>query len=51
VRLNQLIIHELGHEYAANHLSAEYHDAICRLGAQLTQLALEHPLCFSFVVT
>lgn len=45
-RLNQLIIHELGHHYEPNHLSEEYHEALCRLGAKLTKLALTKPQLF-----
>jgi hypothetical protein len=46
VRLNQLLIHELGHHIAPNHLSAEYHEALCKLGAKLTSLALRKPELF-----
>ena len=47
VRLNQLLIHELGHHHAPNHLSEEYHEALCKLGAKLTRLALTKPELFS----
>jgi hypothetical protein len=30
----RFLIHEFGHEYEGNHLSAEYHKALCRLGAR-----------------
>lgn len=30
-----LIIHEFGHEYSPDHLSAEYDEALCRIGARL----------------
>jgi hypothetical protein len=43
---NKLLIHELGHDAASNHLSSEYHDALTLLGAKLTQLALEEPELF-----
>ena len=46
VRLNQLLIHELGHHEAPNHLSDEYHEALCKLGAKLTSLALTKPALF-----
>ena len=46
VRLNQLLIHELGHHEAPNHLSDEYHEALCKLGAKLTSLALRKPELF-----
>jgi len=32
-------IHEFGHEYSPDHLSAEYHEALCRIGAKLYSLA------------
>jgi hypothetical protein len=38
-----LLIHEFGHEYSGDHLSHEYHEALCRLGAKLKTLALEKP--------
>lgn len=31
----QLIIHEFGHEYSLDHLSSEYHEALCRVGARM----------------
>jgi len=31
----RLAIHELGHYYSCDHLSSEYHEALCRLGARL----------------
>ena len=34
-RVLSLVLHELGHHYAADHLSADYHQALCRLGARL----------------
>lgn len=43
----QLLIHEFGHHYAPDHLSSEYHEALCRLGAQVTRLALELPEMFA----
>lgn len=45
-RINELLIHEFAHHSSANHLSSEYHDALSRLGAELTQLALEQPELF-----
>ena len=45
--VNRLLIHEFGHEYADDHLSAEYHDALCKLGAKLTDLALHNPGLFA----
>ncbi len=41
--VDRLLIHEFGHQYSSDHLSGEYHDALCRLGARLKRLALEKP--------
>jgi hypothetical protein len=41
--VDRLLIHEFGHQYSRDHLSEEYHDALCRLGAKLKALALEKP--------
>lgn len=38
-----LLIHEFGHQYSGDHLSDDYHEALCRLGAKLKQLALNKP--------
>lgn len=38
-----LLIHEFGHQYSGDHLSEEYHDALCLLGAKLKRLALDKP--------
>jgi hypothetical protein len=46
VEINSLIIHELGHHYSEDHLSSEYHDALCLLGSKLAQLALDDPSLF-----
>ena len=45
-RVLDLIIHEFGHHYAANHLSEQYHDALTDLGARLAVLALRKPGVF-----
>ena len=49
-RLNQLLIHELGHGMPGgdNHLASEYHEALCKLGARLARLALMIPQLFSW---
>lgn len=44
--VDELIIHEFGHEYSGDHLSEEYYKALCRLGAKLKRLALEKPESF-----
>jgi hypothetical protein len=41
--VDRLLIHEFGHQYSGDHLSEEYHDALCRLGAGMKRLALEKP--------
>ncbi|HSX22434.1 MAG TPA: hypothetical protein VLE97_06615 [Gaiellaceae bacterium] len=46
VRLNELLIHEIGHHIESNHLDERYHDALCTLGAKLTHLALAKPELF-----
>jgi hypothetical protein len=35
----RLIIHEFGHEHSLDHLSSDYHEALCRIGAKLFELA------------
>lgn len=44
--IDQLIIHEFGHQYSSNHLSHDYHEALCKLGAKLKQLAVQRPEFF-----
>lgn len=39
--VDRLLIHEFGHQFSGDHLSEEYHDALCLLGARLKRLALE----------
>ena len=41
--VDRLLIHEFGHQYSGDHLSEEYHDGLCLLGARLKELALEKP--------
>lgn len=38
---DRLIIHEFAHHKCSNHLSNDYHEACCKLGAQLKQFALK----------
>jgi len=38
-RLDELILHELGHHYGG-HLDSSYHDALCRMGARLRRIPL-----------
>jgi hypothetical protein len=39
--IDDLIIHEFGHHYSANHLSEEYYHALSRLGAKAMQAMRE----------
>ncbi|MCU0690047.1 MAG: hypothetical protein MUF54_01470, partial [Polyangiaceae bacterium] len=39
----ELLLHEFAHSFSSNHLSSEYHDALCALGAKLTKAALDNP--------
>jgi hypothetical protein len=41
--VDRLLIHEFGHEYSSDHLSHDYHEALCLLAAKLKKLALEKP--------
>jgi hypothetical protein len=34
----EFLIHEGGHEYVGNHLSEDYHRALCRIGAKMRNL-------------
>jgi hypothetical protein len=45
-RINRLLLHEFAHFYSADHLSGEFHEAICKLGAKLARLALDDPKFF-----
>ncbi len=36
--VNRLLIHEFGHEFSSDHLSSDYYDALCKLGAELADL-------------
>ena len=44
--VDRLLIHEFGHQSSGDHLSEEYHDALCLLGARLKKLALMTPEAF-----
>jgi hypothetical protein len=41
--VDALLIHEFGHEYCGDHLSSDYYDALCDIGAKLKQLAMKSP--------
>jgi hypothetical protein len=40
----RLLIHEFGHEYSPDHLSSQYHEALCRIGAKMYALARQGEL-------
>jgi hypothetical protein len=42
-RVLDLLIHELGHEYESNHLSANYYRALTRIGARLALAVAANP--------
>jgi hypothetical protein len=35
----RLLIHEFGHQYSLDHLSSQYHEALCRIGAKMYAFA------------
>ena len=39
----EFLIHELAHDVEANHLSARYHDALCKFGGKVARMALCEP--------
>jgi len=45
-RVLSLLLHELAHHLAVNHLSDEYYEALSSLGGKLAVLALEEPTIF-----
>ena len=45
--VNQLLIHEFAHHSASNHLSKEFYDACCRIGARFAELAVSKRMLFS----
>ena len=46
VMVDKLLIHEFGHHYSADHLSEEYHERLCELGAKMVALTLSSPEFF-----
>lgn len=44
--IDELNIHEFGHQYSSDHLSHEYHKALCMLAARIKRLALDKPEFF-----
>jgi hypothetical protein len=45
-QVDELLIHEFGHQYSGDHLSEEYHAGLCQLAARLKKLALAKPEAF-----
>jgi hypothetical protein len=45
--IEALLIHEFGHYDCGDHLSADYYDALCRIGAKLSVLKLQQPALFA----
>lgn len=45
--VDDLILHELAHDFEGNHLSARYHEALTKLGARLKAAALRDPDWFT----
>jgi len=41
--INKLLIHEYGHHFCSDHLSADYHRALCRLGGELVEFFIRNP--------
>jgi hypothetical protein len=41
--VDRLLLHEFAHNFSSDHLSEDFHEAICLLGARLKKLALEKP--------
>lgn len=44
VAVDSLLIHEYAHELSKDHLSEEFHDATCKLGAKMHGIAVTFPL-------
>lgn len=39
--IDWLLIHEFGHHYSGDHLSHDYHEAVCRLGARMRRIGVD----------
>jgi len=46
VAVNDLLIHEFGHEFSGDHLSSAYYAALTNLGAKVVDLAIRRPEFF-----
>jgi hypothetical protein len=47
--LTDLFIHEFGHEYAGDHLSSDYHEALTKIAAKAVTVALNDPSVFNVI--
>ena len=45
-KVNELLIHEFAHHFASNHLSKEFYDACCKVGARFCEVARFEPEIF-----
>ena len=48
--INELVIHELAHEYAEDHFTTEFHDSMGLIGARMVALAATQPDLFTVMV-
>jgi hypothetical protein len=46
-RMLELVIHELAHHWARDHLSREFYDACCKIGARIVRARADHPEMFA----
>lgn len=51
VEVLDLIIHEMGHHFESNHLSASYYNALTKIGALAAMLALNKPQLYRQAMT
>lgn len=42
--VNTIVIHEFAHEWVSDHLSADFHEKCCEIGAQLIEASLRYEL-------
>ena len=44
--VNDLLIHEFAHQYESNHLATAFYDALTKIGARFTDIAIDDPAFF-----
>lgn len=44
--MNDLVIHEFGHHWSSDHLSAEYYQGLTKAAGRIAALALSNPALF-----